>query len=158
MPITRPRASKRGPPELPWLIGASVWIASTRLYFDVSDSIERWVAETTPTPSEFSFPNGLPIAATGSPTTAVAGLPSGTGAGERFGDGAHRGRRRGRVRQRGRRTEHRRGRAAVRPPGQLADRERGKAAYERAGKRNGSKETTAQSRLTVAAPLRAQAF
>ena len=31
IPITRPRASKSGPPELPWLIGASVWIASTRL-------------------------------------------------------------------------------------------------------------------------------
>ena len=30
IPITRPRASKSGPPELPWLIGASVWIASTR--------------------------------------------------------------------------------------------------------------------------------
>jgi hypothetical protein len=29
MPITRPRASNRGPPELPRLIGASIWIAST---------------------------------------------------------------------------------------------------------------------------------
>ena len=28
MPITRPRASNSGPPELPRLIGASVWIAS----------------------------------------------------------------------------------------------------------------------------------
>ena len=37
------------------------------------------MAETTPTPSESSFPNGLPIAATGSPTTAAAELPSGTG-------------------------------------------------------------------------------
>ena len=27
-PITRPRMSISGPPELPWLIGASVWIAS----------------------------------------------------------------------------------------------------------------------------------
>ena len=30
MPITRPRASNMGPPEFPRLIGASVWIASTR--------------------------------------------------------------------------------------------------------------------------------
>jgi hypothetical protein len=29
IPITRPRASKSGPPELPCVIGASVWIAST---------------------------------------------------------------------------------------------------------------------------------
>ena len=28
IPITRPRASKSGPPELPRLIGASIWIAS----------------------------------------------------------------------------------------------------------------------------------
>ena len=41
IPITRPWASKSGPPELPWLIGASTWIASTRLYCEVSDSIER---------------------------------------------------------------------------------------------------------------------
>jgi len=27
IPITRPCASSSGPPELPWLIGASVWIA-----------------------------------------------------------------------------------------------------------------------------------
>ena len=66
MPITRPRASKRGPPELPWVISASVWIASTTLYlFTVIASIDRWIAETTPTASEFSFPSGLPIAATG---------------------------------------------------------------------------------------------
>ncbi len=82
IPITRPRASKSGPPELPWLIGASVWIASTRLYCEVSESIERRIAETTPTPSEFSLPNGLPIAATGSPTVTAAELPSGTGSSE----------------------------------------------------------------------------
>ena len=68
MPITRPRASNSGPPELPWLIGASVWIASTSWYSDVSAEIERCVAETTPTESDVSAPNGLPIAATGSPT------------------------------------------------------------------------------------------
>ena len=52
MPITRPRASNSGPPELPRLIGASIWIASATEYTDVSESIERPVAETTPTASE----------------------------------------------------------------------------------------------------------
>ena len=79
IPITRPRASNSGPPELPWLIGASVWIASIRSYLVVSDGIERRIAETTPTESESALPNGLPIAATGSPTTTRAELPSGTG-------------------------------------------------------------------------------
>jgi hypothetical protein len=31
IPITRPRASKSGPPEFPCVIGASIWIASTTL-------------------------------------------------------------------------------------------------------------------------------
>src|SRR6476660_7068356 len=77
IPIARPRASKSGPPELPWLIGASVWIASTRLYLLVRDGIERRIAEMTPTESESVFPNGLPIAATGSPTTTRFELPRG---------------------------------------------------------------------------------
>jgi hypothetical protein len=46
----------------------------------VSESIDRSVAETTPTASELSCPNGLPIAATGSPTTTRLESPSGTGA------------------------------------------------------------------------------
>ena len=40
--------------------------------------MERSVAETTPTLSELSLPNGLPIAATGWPTTTCAESPSGT--------------------------------------------------------------------------------
>ena len=71
MPITRPRASSSGPPELPRLIAASVWIASL-IEKSVSASIVRFLADTTPTESEFSSPNGLPIAATGSPTWTVA--------------------------------------------------------------------------------------
>jgi hypothetical protein len=46
---------------------------------DVSELMERSVAETTPTLSELSCPNGLPIAATGSPTTMSVESPSGTG-------------------------------------------------------------------------------
>ncbi len=37
------------------------------------------MAETTPTVSELCFPNGLPIAATGSPTTTADESPRGTG-------------------------------------------------------------------------------
>ena len=44
MPITRPRASSSGPPELPGLIAASVWIASP-IWNSVSDSIVRSSAE-----------------------------------------------------------------------------------------------------------------
>ena len=79
MPITRPRASNSGPPEFPCVIGASVWIASTTLYWDVSELIELATAETTPTVIESSLPNGLPIAATGSPALTDAESPSGTG-------------------------------------------------------------------------------
>ena len=78
MPSTRPRASSSGPPELPWLIAASVWIAPT-VAKPVSDSIERSSAEMTPTDSDCSSPNGLPIAATGAPTTRSPAEPSGSG-------------------------------------------------------------------------------
>ena len=73
IPIARPRASSNGPPELPWAIGASIWIASISWKFGaVSAAIERPTAETTPTASESTLPSGLPIAATGSPTTTAA--------------------------------------------------------------------------------------
>ena len=68
IPITLPSASSSGPPELPGLIEASVWIAPS-IWNSVSDSIDRSVAETTPTESDCCSPNGLPIAATGSPTS-----------------------------------------------------------------------------------------
>ena len=46
-PITRPAASISGPPELPWLIAASVWIAwSIGSVFGAS--IWRWTALTRP--------------------------------------------------------------------------------------------------------------
>ena len=80
IPITRPVASKSGPPEFPRLIGASIWIAFATANVDVSESIDRPIAETTPTESEVCWPKGLPIAATGSPTTTRDETPSGTGA------------------------------------------------------------------------------
>ena len=75
MPTTRAPASSSGPPELPGLIEASVWIAPS-IWNLVSDSTERSVAETTPTESDCCSPKGLPIAATGWPTTSSLSSPS----------------------------------------------------------------------------------
>ena len=77
-PITRPSPSTSGPPELPGLIAASVWIAP-EIWKLVSDWIERSIAEMTPTDSDCCSPNGEPIAATGSPTSTLALSPSGSG-------------------------------------------------------------------------------
>ena len=71
MPTTRAPASSSGPPELPGLIEASVWIAPS-IWNWVSDLTERSVAETIPTESDCCSPKGLPIAATGWPTCEVA--------------------------------------------------------------------------------------
>ena len=78
MPSTRAPASSSGPPELPGLIEASVWIAPS-IWNLVSDSTERSVAETTPTESDCCSPKGLPIAATGWPTTRSLSSPNFSG-------------------------------------------------------------------------------
>ena len=70
IPITSPAASTSGPPELPGLIAASVWIAPA-IWNAVSPVIERSTAETTPTDSDWRSENGEPIAATGVPTCDV---------------------------------------------------------------------------------------
>ena len=61
MPITRPAASSSGPPELPGLIAASVWMT-----LSIAKPLGAWIwrcsAETTPVVSVRSSPNGLPIA------------------------------------------------------------------------------------------------
>ena len=75
IPITRALASSSGPPELPGLIEASVWIAPS-IWNWVSERTERSVAETIPTESDCCSPNGLPIAATGWPTTRSRSSPS----------------------------------------------------------------------------------
>ena len=67
MPITLPEASISGPPELPGLIAASVWIT-----WEIEKPLGAWIwrcsAETMPLVTVRSRPNGLPIATTGSPT------------------------------------------------------------------------------------------
>jgi hypothetical protein len=68
-PITSPRPSSSGPPELPWLIGASVWTASL-IVPPLGDWMSRPVALTIPAVIVRSSPNGLPIAYAASPTVA----------------------------------------------------------------------------------------
>ena len=78
MPITRPAASMSGPPELPGLMDASVWI-TFGIWKPLGASILRATAETMPVVTVRVKPNGLPIATTGSPTSAEPESPSGTG-------------------------------------------------------------------------------
>ena len=77
-PITRPSEPTSGPPELPGLIAASVWIAPA-IENSVSDATLRSTAETIPTDSDPACPNGDPIAATGCPTSTCELSPSGSG-------------------------------------------------------------------------------
>ena len=73
IPITRPSASSSGPPELPLLIAASVWIAPSRPKL-AGDWIVRSSALTIPLVTVPARPNGLPIAITGSPTCTSIGV------------------------------------------------------------------------------------
>ena len=65
MPTTSPRAFRSGPPELPGLMAASVWIMSCER--PVATGNGRFSALTTPTLTVCARPNGLPIAMTKSP-------------------------------------------------------------------------------------------
>ncbi len=75
MPTTLPEASISGPPELPGLIAASVWIT-----LEIEKPLGAWIwrcsAETMPLVTVRSSPNGLPIATTGSPTSSFEESPS----------------------------------------------------------------------------------
>jgi hypothetical protein len=66
-PITWPLELRSGPPELPWLIAASVWIESL-IVNSLGARISRWSALTIPLVTVSSSPNGLPIAIAASPT------------------------------------------------------------------------------------------
>ncbi len=76
IPITLPEASISGPPELPGLIAASVWIT-----LEIEKPLGAWIwrcsAETMPLVTVRSSPKGLPIATTGSPTWSCEESPSG---------------------------------------------------------------------------------
>ena len=60
-PMTRPVASSSGPPELPWLIAVSVWIAFG-IVMPSGAWMSRPTALTMPAVIVRSSPNGLPIA------------------------------------------------------------------------------------------------
>jgi hypothetical protein len=60
-PITRPRASTKGPPELPGLSAASVWITWS-ISRPLRERIVRPRALTTPLVTVVSKPSGLPMA------------------------------------------------------------------------------------------------
>ncbi len=68
-PIRSPFMSTSGPPELPGLIAASVWMNEEKLLTPVS---ERERAETMPLVTVWPTPNGSPIASTRSPTCTSA--------------------------------------------------------------------------------------
>ncbi len=72
-PITRPLASSSGPPELPGLMAASVWITSS-IWKPLGAWISRPVPETMPEVAVRSRPNGWPIAITVSPTCTFVGV------------------------------------------------------------------------------------
>src|SRR6478735_1142791 len=86
-PMTRPDMSSSGPPELPGLIAASVWIALMNAGASSAPPgvTGRLSALTIPLVTVLSRPSGAPTATTGSPTTTEAELPSGrTGRPVRF--------------------------------------------------------------------------
>ena len=60
-PITLPAESRSGPPELPGLIAASVWMPPV-IVAPFGAWRSRWSAETTPVVKVWSRPKGLPIA------------------------------------------------------------------------------------------------
>ena len=93
MPITRPRGSTSGPPELPGRISASCWIhwvkparsvsppsSSTSESSEPVKSVNtRWAFETMPSVTDEERANGLPSASTGSPIASGASTASRAG-------------------------------------------------------------------------------
>ena len=75
MPITSPREDTSGPPELPGLSAASVWITSS-ISRPVRARSERPSAETTPAVTVDSKPSGLPMAITSWPRRSRLESPS----------------------------------------------------------------------------------
>ena len=73
--MTRPSASISGPPELPGLIAASVWMTS-EIVKPLGALIWRCRAEMMPEVTVRSSPYGLPIAIAPSPTLTSSELPS----------------------------------------------------------------------------------
>jgi hypothetical protein len=73
MPTTSPAEDTSGPPELPGLSAASVWMTSSTSRPDAARS-DRPSADTTPAVTGESKPSGLPIATTSWPRRSVRPL------------------------------------------------------------------------------------
>ena len=81
MPITSPRVFMSGPPELPGLIAASVWMKSVIAYvsrFRPASSLPRPLALMMPAVTVKFSPSGLPMATTHSPMRSFWSSPSPT--------------------------------------------------------------------------------
>ena len=74
MPISSPSMLTSGPPELPGLMQASVWIRLRYTWSSESVTL-RFKALTMPTDTVFSYPKALPIVITLSPIIRSAELP-----------------------------------------------------------------------------------
>ncbi len=75
-PMSCPSMLRSGPPELPGLIDASVWMKSKSVR---SPALKlRCTAETTPVVTVFASPNGLPMAMTVSPMRRSSERPGAT--------------------------------------------------------------------------------
>ena len=79
-PMSLPAESSRGPPELPGLMAASVWIASA-ISRPALVGKRRPNALTTPVDRLRDSPKGLPIANTACPIFRLAERPTGIGLG-----------------------------------------------------------------------------
>src|ERR1700737_4473081 len=75
MPITSDDDDTSGPPELPGLSAASVWITSSMVR-PLTERIERPSAETTPAVTVDSNPKGLPRDTPTAPRRRFFELPS----------------------------------------------------------------------------------
>ncbi len=78
MPTTAPVASASGPPELPGLIAASVWMRFVIRLAPLSTAMSRPLPDTMPLVTENEYiPRGLPTATTSWPTLSPSLLPIG---------------------------------------------------------------------------------
>ena len=80
MPTSLPSRSSSGPPELPGLIAASVWMKSWIMssFAPGSRTPARLLADTMPLVTVLVNPNGEPMATTQSPTSSASESPNGT--------------------------------------------------------------------------------
>src|SRR5258708_36841131 len=84
MPTTLPARSTRGPPELPGLIAASVWMKCWNWLCEtpvgLGSSVERFLPEMMPAVTVFERLKGRPRARTQPPTCAQSEVPRVTAA------------------------------------------------------------------------------